>query len=318
MFFREKIFNIALPFLKTYIKLTNSSYVTCFHRVSDEYSPGYPPMLINDFEKLIEFYSLNFDIVDLSESKPEKGYRKMSITFDDGYKDFQTNALPILNSYKCPVTQNVITDSLDTGKTHWTQQISKITEMCDMIGFKSFCEKELDIEISNNSSHEQMALSVYHKLKNFEFDSINEFIKSLLDKFELSEDIFIQMLTWSDIIEISQKNNLVKWGCHTKTHKNLSLVEDKSILEKEILLPKLKMEKELNLKIDRFAFPNGDASQKAFDFATQYFEWVQFTEFTPIKQINSNANYVNRNQPYYNSISENIFKSIGFHNSIFK
>ena len=70
---RKQVFDLSLNFLKLYIKLTSNSYFTCFHRVSDEISPGYPPMKIDDFEKLINFFSKEFELVDFKDSYQEKG-----------------------------------------------------------------------------------------------------------------------------------------------------------------------------------------------------------------------------------------------------
>jgi peptidoglycan/xylan/chitin deacetylase (PgdA/CDA1 family) len=306
--------NTILPI---YLNLNKKkTYSTCFHRVSNENSPGYPPLKVDDFEQLINYFSRNFDLVDLADSIPEKGYKKMVVTFDDGYKDFQKNALPILIHYNCPVTQNVIIDSLDTGKSHWTQQLTKVIEYCNLDDYREFCQKRFGIEVPLNLNQEQFALEVFHQLKNHELNSINEFIQAILSHFSLTDDIFIPMLNWNDLKEITENSNLVKWGCHTKTHKNLGQITDSETLEVELLMAKLKMENKLGVKIDRFAFPNGDASQEAYDFASQHFDWIQFTEFIPKQVIPSLQNHIERNQPYYQSVAENLHKSFGIHNII--
>lgn len=313
---RNKFFNSILPITSFFLSKSSCSYSTCFHRVSDEYSPGYPPMKIDDFEKLIQFFSKNFELVDLSDSLPEKGYRKMIVTFDDGYKDFQTNSLPILKHHKCPVTQNVITDVLDSGETHWTQKLSRIAEFCETNEYTKFVSEILGIQLSNNQNKEQLALELFHILKNKDIPFIERLIEMIMIKFHLNKDIFIPMLIWDDLIQISNETTLVKWGCHTKSHKNLSDVIELNELENEILYSKNVMEKCLGVEIDRFAFPNGDANQLGYNFASDHFKFLQFTEFVPKAVKTTQQNFVTRNQPYYNSVSENIHKSIGIHNFI--
>jgi peptidoglycan/xylan/chitin deacetylase (PgdA/CDA1 family) len=317
---RNQFFNSLLPITSFLLKTkSNLTFSTCFHRVSDEYSPGYPPMKVEDFEKLIQFFSKNFELVDLSDSAPEKGYRKMVVTFDDGYKDFQTNSLPILKHYKCPVTQNVITDVLDSGETHWTQKLSRIAEFCDVNEYALSVSKLLSVSITNKQNKEQLALEIFHLLKNKDINFIEKFIGAVMVEFKLKKEIFIPMLVWDDLVQISNETKLVKWGCHTKSHQNLGDVKDVKLLETEVLLAKNKMEEQLNMSIDRFAFPNGHANQISFDFVFKHFKWIQFTEMIPNNIVNSNrVNVITRNQPYYNSVSENIHKSIGFHNLIRK
>lgn len=314
---RIQFFNSLLPITSFFLKTkSNLTFSTCFHRVSNEYSPGYPPMKIEDFENLINFFSKNFDLVDLLDSAPEKGYRKMVVTFDDGYKDFQTNSLPILEHFKCPVTQNVITDVLDSGETHWTQKLSRIAEFCETNEYTKFISEILAITLLNNQNKEQLALELFHILKNRDILFIERFIEMVMIKFHLNKDIFIPMLVWDDLIQISNETTLVKWGCHTKSHKNLAHVTDLNELENEILYSKNVMEKFLGSEIDRFAFPNGDANQLAYDFASDHFKFLQFTEFVPKTIKTTQQNFITRNQPYYNSVSENIHKCIGIHNFI--
>ena len=58
MSLRESIFKISQKIIvPSVLKFQSNTLSVCFHRVSDEYSPGYPPMKVEDFEKLIHFFS---------------------------------------------------------------------------------------------------------------------------------------------------------------------------------------------------------------------------------------------------------------------
>lgn len=74
------------------------------------------------FEKQMKHvYHSNFKVVPLEEiclnvKRGESVRGKISITFDDGYKDFFSNALPILKKYNISATVFIITDKIGCKK----------------------------------------------------------------------------------------------------------------------------------------------------------------------------------------------------------
>jgi peptidoglycan/xylan/chitin deacetylase (PgdA/CDA1 family) len=68
---------------------------------------------ISTFEWQMQFLKSHFDIVPLGEECMSKG--KISITFDDAYMNFKTNALPILTRLDLPVTLFVPTNFILNG-----------------------------------------------------------------------------------------------------------------------------------------------------------------------------------------------------------
>jgi peptidoglycan/xylan/chitin deacetylase (PgdA/CDA1 family) len=293
----------------------NSSNVVCFHRVSDEDSSSYPPMKVDLFGQIIHYFSKQFDVVDLKDIKHQKGYRKIAITFDDGYMDFKDNALPILASYKIPVTQNLITSCLDEGIAHWTQQLTSIADFVEFESYKKVLRTEFGFSSINSENREKFSLDFFHFLKSKEIEQIHKIINHLLILFGLTNDVFVKMLKWKDIKEINNQNNSVKWGCHTQTHSNLGEERNVQILKNEIMDSKTLLENNLGHSIDRFAFPNGHSSLEAYNFTLNQYQYIQFTEHIP-QFVEFNPNVIRRYQLYYPGFYENIHKSLGFHNFI--
>lgn len=95
-----------------------------YHRVADI---GFADLSIDDsnvtpavFERQIAALARFADIVPLTEIKSRlrgrdgSGTRPMvSITFDDGYENFVSNALPILRRFNAPATLSVVTSVID-------------------------------------------------------------------------------------------------------------------------------------------------------------------------------------------------------------
>ena len=44
-------------------------HIFCFHRVSDEYSPAYPPIPVKVFDRICRFLNRNFNILARKHSK---------------------------------------------------------------------------------------------------------------------------------------------------------------------------------------------------------------------------------------------------------
>uniref|UniRef100_UPI00232FEA3E polysaccharide deacetylase family protein n=1 Tax=Acinetobacter baumannii TaxID=470 RepID=UPI00232FEA3E len=62
---------------------------------------------VNDFESHLKILKNNFHVISLSdffESKFIKGKKNIAITFDDGYLNNFTNAIPLLQKYNLPAT----------------------------------------------------------------------------------------------------------------------------------------------------------------------------------------------------------------------
>ncbi|MGB5450910.1 MAG: polysaccharide deacetylase family protein, partial [Sedimenticolaceae bacterium] len=99
-----------------------------FHRVAeqpDPMSPGEPTA--EWFHRLITMLASNFEIIGLAEAlaRADAGGlsgRTVSLTFDDGYADNFTVALPILEQFNVPATFFVASGFIDGGRM-WNDSI---------------------------------------------------------------------------------------------------------------------------------------------------------------------------------------------------
>lgn len=94
-------------------------FVLFYHRVADEH-PNPWTISKREFQRQIDWFQENFDIVDLQECQRriQGGNNQrptLSITFDDGYAENSEFALPMLIERRIPVTYFVTTE-------HTTQQ----------------------------------------------------------------------------------------------------------------------------------------------------------------------------------------------------
>lgn len=88
-------------------KKNKLSYILCYHSISnDEWRFSTD---LENFSAQMQYLSKTKKIVSLNYLlKNLTNSNQISLTFDDGYKDFLTNALPILNKYKITGTLFVL------------------------------------------------------------------------------------------------------------------------------------------------------------------------------------------------------------------
>ncbi len=112
------IFISKFDFLQKIFLFVNfrPTIIICYHSISD--SNWRFSTKINNFEQQIEYLSKNFEIISLDEiHKNNVSNKKAIITFDDGYEDFMSNALPILKKYNVPSTMFVLGDGKNANRS---------------------------------------------------------------------------------------------------------------------------------------------------------------------------------------------------------
>lgn len=286
--------------------------ILCFHRVSPTESKGYPPLKPEVFEGIIRELSKRVEFIDFSEiSSNSKKKPCVIITFDDAFKDFEEYALPVLEKYKVPVTLNVIASCAETGLPHWTQKLNCLVEA---FANKNQQPKLDGIELKQlelNVNEETVSLEIYNHLKDKHIEDVLTILDNWKCELDETDEIYTKMLTWIDLTSIIKRNKNVYIGNHTYNHLNLKHIIDLNELNKEICAAREKIEKELNCNIDRFAFPNGEYNETSLSIVEQ--DNNDFIQLTEIKQTPNSEKTFYRIEPYFSSLSENLFKIHGFH-----
>lgn len=104
--------------------LRNRSVVVLFHRVDDRRKGNPISCTVGEFEAFCRFFARYFDVIGFSEllarlerDAPIGG--SLVITFDDGYRDNYTAAMPVLLQYRLPATFFIATDFIGTDRIPW-------------------------------------------------------------------------------------------------------------------------------------------------------------------------------------------------------
>jgi peptidoglycan/xylan/chitin deacetylase (PgdA/CDA1 family) len=99
-----------------------------YHRIG---TPGDAPLdramwdaTLEDFDAQIAFLARNFDVVGPGDVGPRPAGRQVLVTFDDGYRDNYTHALPILRAHGATATFFLTTGFLDRARLSWWDEVA--------------------------------------------------------------------------------------------------------------------------------------------------------------------------------------------------
>jgi len=250
-------------------KLSNKHLLNIYyHGVVKQDSSFFNPrhITIEQFEQQIKYFSKYFDIISLEDAfEVKKGKLVLNkptitISFDDGYKNNISNALPILEKYNAKATffiSGVCTIN-NPNTLLWA----------DIIDFVKFINKDEEIIVEGtkfvNYYETKSKLSIYDFMKNQSKSNRDQLLASFIKlfniderKYDIDHDIW-QMMNSDDIIQASQ-NKLISIESHGFNHYNLGQIDfDDAITD--IRKSKEELDKLVSKPISMICFPDGSYS----------------------------------------------------------
>lgn len=251
----------SLPLLAWPLRQTLS--ILIFHRVL----PAADPLRIDEptadeFDSLMAYLARNYRVLPLREAvallrRGQLPRLACCITFDDGYADNLTIALPILEKYGLPATVFIATGYLDGGRMFNDAVIDGIARSpLKLLDLKSIGLGVLGISTDDNRRH-----AVGHILANLKYhppqqrtEDIEAFLQ-IAQCGNLSGNI---MLTSGQVGELAKRG--VEIGGHTVNHPILACI-DNDAARAEILIGKQRLESIIGKPVHAFAYPNGRPNQ---------------------------------------------------------
>lgn len=253
-------------------KPMGNAIVLCYHRVMPDsffskHSPLNPLVVsVSNFERHMRYLSKNYNIISFDDLyKPFTSTKTpLVITFDDGYLDNLTNALPILEKYNIPATIYITTKFLKGDGRMWWY------ELWDNIEKKSKIEFSHEGKIFNfNTNNYFQKLYCFKKLRKYILSLNSNKINSFIDEFSENEIDYINICLNKTQVKYLSSHKLITIGAHTINHPNLNSLTN-SQMENEISESKYFLEKLLNIKVKHFAYPFGtirECKQREHDAA---------------------------------------------------
>jgi peptidoglycan/xylan/chitin deacetylase (PgdA/CDA1 family) len=248
--------------------------VLYFHRVLEQTDPFLPDdPTVEEFENLIAAISKHFSTFTIAkalELQASGQLPKLSvcISFDDGYADNYTNALPILDKYQVPGTFFIATSGTHQGYLWNDVLLHKIrsTQSSEI----TVTDKSWLLNSTENRVNAYLNLvSLLKFMPNQERDENLSIISQKLGAIDTPRC----MMTENQLKHLHDLGHEI--GGHTTTHSILG-VQDEQVALTEIHNNKTDLEIILDSKIKTFAFPNGYYPR---DFDQSHIDMVKASGF---------------------------------------
>jgi len=260
--------------------------VLTFHRVLNDAefqrTCSLPGIVIRrrTFEMLAAYVAAKYDAVDFAGAvEGPAGRMRVMFTFDDGWKDTHTNALPVMCARGMPATVFVCPGLIGRTLPFWPELVAAL------LAKASPPVTGAEIE------------SLIESLKSYTTTRRQQFIARLYALHApasgVGEHHADRTISWDDIREMDGAG--VRFGCHTHTHQILTTVPAPAARQ-EIRKSRAALEGALYQRCDLFAYPNGNTSavtrrilaEEDFRaaFTTQIGAWTGGTDRMAIPRIN--------------------------------
>ena len=217
-------------------------------------------------DSLCEYLSRQFDPVPLSRITsaikdcsgiPENA---VTVTVDDGYKNFLEYGFPIFRKYRIPVTVYAVSGFTEGRLWLWFDQIEFGLEHTARSSLRaSLGGKTFELPLGCLKERAEAWETLTEALK----DVPNQERIRFLDGFgELcaitippEAPAYRAPLSWDDLRAIAAEG--VEIGCHTDSHPILSKISNARELEREVRGSRELMEERLGFPVRHFCYPNG-------------------------------------------------------------
>jgi peptidoglycan/xylan/chitin deacetylase (PgdA/CDA1 family) len=247
-------------------KLLNVMYHGVVKTDSTFFSPRH--LIESQFEKQIKYISSEFDVITVVEAfeiiknnKPLKR-KTVTITFDDGYLNNLTTALPILEYYNVPTSFFISTATLNNPIPNalWSDVIAAL------LYFHKNKSVQIDTHVFNNGYCSQLNVSLFDYMKTLDCKSRDLILNNLIEKYQLDEcflklepEIW-QLLNHEELRKLSG-SKIASIGSHGHQHYNLGHIGIEDAISDMSTSIKL-LENCINKKIDMIAYPDGSYSEQ--------------------------------------------------------
>jgi peptidoglycan/xylan/chitin deacetylase (PgdA/CDA1 family) len=251
--------------------------VFIFHRVLPEPDPLFPDAVdVKRFDQIVGWLRSWFNILPLDSAVAHLKARSLparaaAITFDDGYEDNHSLALPVLRRHGATATFFIATGFLDGGRM-WNDSVIESVRRCRLprldLGHLGLGSHALDSMADRRAA----IVSIIGQIKYRPPEERHRFTCAISDvaRVELPDDL---MMTSSQVRAMHQAGMQI--GAHTVSHPILASV-DEHTARREMAQSRDALQSITGGRVGLFAYPNG---KPGVDYLAEHVRMVEALGF---------------------------------------
>jgi len=287
----------------------NKIVIWAIHGVMDDRdSPPWKPLRTQlsrkKLDEYLRFLSKHYDFVSLAEAvemlqgrKPMQPY-SMVFTFDDGYRNNLTHALPILRRYGAPATFFISSGYAGNPRPFWFDRLDYALQHAQVDG-KEARIGDVTVRL-DGSSKKALRISFQQLRRQAKKQHMSDLfflwdVDQLAGQLEVesdraladlkNDDDWSAVLTWEDIEKNCDGDLTI--GSHTVDHIRLDRV-DKSVALDQLQRSKRDIELHTGKPCEAICYPNGNVAEEVVDLARSCGYTVGLTCVTGLNRIGDN------------------------------
>jgi peptidoglycan/xylan/chitin deacetylase (PgdA/CDA1 family) len=250
--------------------------------VPSSWKPLRPQLTTGQLSQALSILSQYYNFVSLTEATEMlAGTRPLTLnslvlTFDDGYRNNLTFALPILRQFKAPATIFLCTANVTEQKPFWFDRLDyAVQSMSDNSVPRHTIPELAEIDFTNRETLTRSFITFIRKEKNkYPTDiAMRSAMANLIERMEQCSghgliDIFANdpwsgVLTWN---EVQQAAPEVDFGSHGINHSRLALISSNAARQ-ELITSRETIEFYTNRPCKHFSYPNGSYNDEIISLA---------------------------------------------------
>jgi len=252
-------------------KFTPAAVILMYHRVSDTaVEPNWLAVTPTNFAQHMRHLRQTYQpmrLLDLIDGIQQRSLpdRAVAVTFDDGYRDNLTSALPELEANNIPATIFVTTSYVDREREPWWDEVKHF--ILEPLQLPVRLSLRIDRQEYSWSTHTlKERLNAHQDLENLMRPLPTYINDKILDHLAQWSNMqrrchpAYRTVTSSELRELA-RHPLIDLGAHTITHPILPTLSLDAQFN-EIVGSRYSLEKMINRQVHSFAYPNGDYNEQ--------------------------------------------------------
>ena len=189
----------------------------------------------------------------------------LCFTFDDGYRDNLTQALPVFEKYQIPFTIYIATDFPDRKAFMWWYLLDDLLQHQEEMQLND----GTTLVCRTKEQKNQVFQFIKKQMRENDHDDQRLFFNNLLCKYRniWENNVPVDVLTWEDI-KYLQNIGLCTIGSHGISHTSFTGMDD-IVLRNELLESRKLIESQTGYNVKHLAYPFGDMNKHIAEVAKQ-------------------------------------------------